>query len=206
MGRRSNTARTGTYSGRSIRIRALLSIGTVLGLGAVGTLAAWTDEATATANFSAGTLDLTLATAPGGTPADSIAVTSLNMTAMYPGVSRAATIEVSNTGTVPLTYLVASTAANGPGGSGGDLGGALTVSIYTGGTATNDGSTGTCNGTLVGTANIPLTGPLLPTARPLAPAGTETLCLVVALPATAPSDLQGTSTAVTFSFTGSIGS
>jgi predicted ribosomally synthesized peptide with SipW-like signal peptide len=206
MGRRSNPARTGGYSGRSVGTRALLSIGTVLGLGAVGTLAAWTDEATATASFSAGTLDLKLATAPGGTATDSIALTSLNMTAMYPGVSRAATVEVTNSGTVPLTYLLAGTAINGPGGSGGDLGGALTASIYAGGTPTNTGSTGTCTGTLIGTANIPLTGPLLATAQPLAPNGTETLCLVVALPVTAATDLQGTSTSVTFAFTGTIGS
>lgn len=206
MGRRSSDQRTGAYYGRSVRIRALLSIGTVLGLGAVGTLAAWTDQATATASFSAGTLDLKLATTTGGTPADSIEVTSLNMTAMYPGVSRAATVAVFNSGTVPLTYLMAGTSANGTGGSGGNLGGALTASIYTGGTATNSGTTGTCTGTLVGTANLPITGPLLAAPRLLAQAQTETLCLVVALPVTASTDLQGTSTSVTFTFTGSIGS
>jgi predicted ribosomally synthesized peptide with SipW-like signal peptide len=189
-----------------VQIRALLSIGTVLGLGAVGTLAAWTDEATATATFSAGTLDLKLAAVPGGTAADSIAVTSLNMTGMYPGVSRAAVVEVSNSGTVPLGYLLAGTAVNGSGGLGGNLGSALTVSIYPGGAATNSGSTGSCSGTANGAGNIPLIGSLLSTSRPLAPGTTEVLCLLVALPATAATELQGTSTTATFRFTGSIGS
>ncbi|WP_104138077.1 SipW-dependent-type signal peptide-containing protein [Arthrobacter sp. ZGTC131] len=206
MGRRNAIRPKGLSSPRGVRIRALLCIGTVLGLGAVGTLAAWTDEATATATFSAGTLALKLAAVPGGTLADSVAVTSMNMTGMYPGVSRAGMVEVANSGTVPLAYLLAGTASNGAGGLGGDLGSALTVSIYTGGTATNNGLAGTCSGTLIGTANIPLAGPLLATARPLAPATTEALCLLVALPAAAATELQGTTTTATFTFTGSIGS
>ena len=43
---------------RSDRVRAVLSLGIVLGFGAVGTLAYWTDDATASgATFESGTLN-----------------------------------------------------------------------------------------------------------------------------------------------------
>lgn len=184
---------------RSIRIRALLAAGMVFGLGAVGTLAAWTDESTATATFSAGTLDLKLGTAPEGPFTDSVALTSLDMASMYPGASKAGMISVSNSGTVPLAYTLAGTAT-------GDLGAALTVSVFAGGAATNDASTGTCSGTLLGTADLPLTGTLISSGRSLPAAGTESLCLLVKLPATAANSLQGAATTATFTFTGSMGS
>lgn len=184
---------------RSVRIRALLASGMVLGLGAVGTLAAWTDESTATATFSAGSLDLKLGSLPEGPFTDSVALTTLDMAAMYPGASKAGMLSLSNSGTVPLAYTLAGTA-------GGDLGSALTVSIFAGGTATNDASTGTCSGTLLGSAELPLAGTLISAARTLPAASTESLCLLVKLPATAPNTLQGTTTTATFTFTGSMGS
>ena len=189
----------GTVSDRSVRIRALLAAGMVLGLGAVGTLAAWTDESTATATFSAGTLDLKLGTLPEGPFTDTVALTTLNMPVMYPGVSRAGMVSVSNSGTVPLSYTLAGTGT-------GTLGAALTVSVFAGGTATNDASTGTCSGTLLGTADLPLIGTLISSARTLPATSTESLCLLVKLPSTAATTLQGTTSAATFTFTGSMGS
>lgn len=184
---------------RSVRIRALLAAGMVLGLGAVGTLAAWTDESTATATFSAGTLDLKLGTAPEGPFTDSVALTSLDMASMYPGASKAGMISVSNSGTVPLGYTLAGTAS-------GDLGAALTVSVFAGGAANNSASTGSCSGTLLGIADLPLAGTLISAARTLPAASIENLCLLVKLPATAPNSLQGTTSTATFTFTGSMGS
>ncbi|WP_458111601.1 CalY family protein [Arthrobacter sp. R1-13] len=184
---------------RSVRIRALLAAGMVLGLGAVGTLAAWTDESTATATFSAGTLDLKLSTVPQGPFTDTVALTTLDMPAMYPGVSKAGMVSVSNSGTVPLAYTLTGAAS-------GELGAALKVSVYLGGTATNVASTGTCSGTLLGTADLPLAGTLISSARTLPAASTESLCLLVKLPATASNSLQGTTTTANFTFTGSMGS
>jgi predicted ribosomally synthesized peptide with SipW-like signal peptide len=171
----------------------------VLGLGAVGTLAAWTDESAATATFSAGTLDLKLGTLPAGPFTDTVALTTLDMAAMYPGASKAGMITASNSGTVPLSYTLAGTGT-------GTLGAALKVSVYSGGAATNVASTGTCSGTLLGTTDLPLTGTLISSARTLPAASTENLCLLVKLPATAPNTLQGTTTTATFTFTGSMGS
>ena len=198
-GRRRAKREAGTVSNRSVRIRALLAAGMVLGLGVVGTLAAWTDESTATATFSAGTLDLELGTVPEGPFTDTVALTTLDMPAMYPGVSNAGMVSVSNSGTVPLGYTLAGTAT-------GDLGAALTVSVYSGGTATNNANTGSCSGTLLGTADLPLAGALISSARTLPAASTESLCLLVKLPSTAPNSLQGTTSTATFTFTGSMGS
>lgn len=199
VGKYSTEPEAGTATERSVRIRALLAAGMVLGLGAVGTLAAWTDESTATATFSAGTLDLKLGTLPEGPFTDTVALTTLDMAAMYPGASKAGMISVSNSGTVPLAYTLAGAAT-------GDLGTALTVSVYEGGAATNEANTGTCSGTLLGSADLPLVGALISSARTLPAASAENLCLLVKLPATAPNTLQGTTSTATFTFTGSMGS
>jgi predicted ribosomally synthesized peptide with SipW-like signal peptide len=206
MGRRSAATQKGTSTERSVRLRALLSAGMVLGLGAVGTLAAWTDESKATATFSAGTLDLKLKELPGGTFADSAAITSLNMTAMYPGVSRAGMVQLSNSGTVPLSYTLTGSAVAGLAGQGGDLGGSLQVGVYSGGAASNTGTTGSCTGTRIGTTDVALNSSLIATPLTLAPAGTADLCLVVSMPSNAASNLQGTSTTATFTFNASMGS
>lgn len=205
MGRRRATPQMGA-SERSVRLRALLAAGMVLGLGAVGTLAAWTDESTATATFSAGTLDLKLRTLPDGTLADSAAVTSLDMAAMYPGVSRAAMVQVSNSGTLPLTYTLTGSAVAGAVGLGGNLGTSLLVGVYSGGSASNTATTGSCTGTRIGTADVTLVGSLFSVPRTLAPAGTEALCLAVSLPASAANNIQGTGTTATFTFNAGMGS
>lgn len=71
----------GATSGRA---RAIMSVGIVLGLGAVGTLAAWTDNATATSGvFSTGSIEMKL----NGDPGDPTAYgfTALTKTGMMPG-------------------------------------------------------------------------------------------------------------------------
>lgn len=205
VGRRKATAPPGA-SERSVRLRALLAGGMVLGLGSVGTLAAWTDESTATATFSAGTLDLKVKTLPDGTLADSVTMTSLEMTAMYPGVSKAAMIQVSNSGSVPLSYTLTGSAVAGAAGLGGNLGTSLLVGVYSGGSASNTATTGSCTGTPIGTADAALAGALISSPLPLASAATHDLCLVVSLPADAANNLQGTSTTAAFAFNASMGS
>jgi hypothetical protein len=108
-------------------------------------------------------------------------------------------VSLSNSGTVPLSYTLTGTGT-------GTLGAALKVSVYVGGTATNDAITGNCSGTLLGTADLPLVGTLISSARTLPVAATESLCLLVKLPSTAATTLQGTTSAATFTFTGSLGS
>ncbi|WP_027503677.1 SipW-dependent-type signal peptide-containing protein, partial [Rhodococcus sp. UNC363MFTsu5.1] len=69
----------------------MASLGIVLGLGAIGTLAAWSDTATATSGvFSTGSIDLQLNGQQGNPGAYAFA--TLTKTGMMPGNSVAATL------------------------------------------------------------------------------------------------------------------
>ena len=171
------------------RVRALLAVGTVLGLGAVGTLAAWTDSSTATTGtFSTGTIDLRLGS--GATDPNPFSITTFAMSTMSPGSEKEATLQVNNSGSLPFTYNVVGSATNSGGGSD-QLGSALTLQIYAG---------SACSGTVL---NSPakFTFPGLTAARTLAAGTNETLCFKATLPAGADTALQGKSTVGTFVFT-----
>ncbi len=204
MGRRSKGTVRPQASPAGVRLRALLSLGMVVGLGAVGTLAAWSDEAKAEATFTAGKLDLALNDAVGD-----VALTTTTVGNVHPGSSWAGTIKVSNKGTIPLVYTVASSFEDLNGGvlGAGTPGTAtqpalpgLQVKVYLGGTATNVNFQGTCSGTLVGSG--PLGGALVSTTQPLQPNVDEILCIRLDLPMDAPNEAQGDSTKVTFHFNG----
>ena len=82
----------------------------MLGLGAVGTLAYWTDSVAITGGtFSAGHLDLQVNNSDAPPP-----VTSLAMSNMAPGESVAATFTVQNKGTVDFTYSAKDVALGAP--------------------------------------------------------------------------------------------
>lgn len=204
MGRRSRDTSKSLASPATVRLRALLSLGMVVGLGAVGTLAAWSDQATATATFTAGKLDLALNDAAGD-----VALTTTTVGNVHPGSSWAGTIKVSNKGTIPLVYTVASSFKELEGGV---LGAGLPqtatqpaqpglqAEVYLNGAATNTNFKGTCSGTLIGSG--PLGGVLMNTTQPLEPNVDETLCIRLELPQDAPNEAQGDSTNVTLTFTG----
>ena len=171
------------------RVRAVLAVGGVLGLGAVGTLAAWTDQSTATSGqFSAGKIDIKLGTTPvdNNPPAFT---TAFAVTAMKPGDTVIAPLQVNNSGTVPFTYTISGTATNN--GAGADqLGTAMAVQVY---------PNATCTGATVLNTPLKFTFPAT-TPRPLAATANETLCFRATLPATADTALQSTSTVATFTF------
>ncbi len=203
--RRAQRQRTG-------RIRAVLALGTVLGLGAVGTMAYWTDTATmSTGSLSAGELDIGLDDtfldgAGGSYPNSSIAVPSL-----VPGESIAFTVKVNNRGTTPLTYTAAATAS----GALATLNTAPVTSanrlqwnVFVSGSATNSGSEaggdrlGTCSGSqtyapaVLGGASTTVIG----TAQTIATGGSQNICIRVSLPTAAPNELQNTTATGLFVF------
>lgn len=172
------------------RVRALLALGTVLGVGAVGTTAAWTDESTAiSGQFTTGRVDIKL-----GSPAvnnDPPAfTTALALTNMKPSDTVQATLQVSNSGTVPFTYTISGTATNN--GTGADqLGAAMLVQIYP-----NSG----CLGNAI--LNSPTKFTFSATsARALAVGANETLCVKATLPAAADTALQGATSVATLTLT-----
>jgi predicted ribosomally synthesized peptide with SipW-like signal peptide len=189
----------------TVRLRAFLSLGLALGLGAVGTFAYWTDDVVISGStFTAGTLDLQV------NNADSYATTTLGMTAMVPGNTSAEVLTVKNNGTAPLKYTMTggltgtnaadynTAAANG-----------LLLTISVGGTKSGTGNTSTCTGGTVIVSSVPLTSTtstaIITPRRPASAMiqnATEALCFQVKLADTAPSSLQGKTATATFTATG----
>lgn len=171
-----------------IRVRALLCLGGLLGTGAVGTLAAWSDRATATSGtFGTGTITLQLDNTK------TLAMNTLAATNLLPGESVAAMVTVQNKGTLPLTYTMAATT---PAGSP-QVASQLLVATHSGGTATNATAaglrSGSCSGSKVAEAPLAAAGsvPVITAPRPVvARTGTEVLCVSVRLAASAPVSVQ----------------
>ncbi|ROQ36742.1 putative ribosomally synthesized peptide with SipW-like signal peptide [Frondihabitans sp. PhB188] len=183
---------------RSGRVRAVLALGAVVGLGTVATLAAWSDTGAATGTFSTGSLDLKLQGQDG-----TVAVTSLSMANAVPGTVVYANLPVSNAGTVPFTYGFTVGSTNGADAT------PLNANLNWG--IVSNGTSATCNATTYTSAagvtatNISPTTTLSAapavTGRPLAVGAVENLCFRVELPSSAPTGAQGRSTVATVSFT-----
>ena len=177
------------------RVQALLALGILTLPLSVGTFAFWTDDVAITGTtFSAGTLDLRvngLDTVTG--------YTTLNLATMAPGNTVAGVLTVRNNGNVPLKYTSVTAATNTDTKN---LRGALVVKV-TGDTAvTGSSPAATCAGTALAGTSTALNGGLVSTGRLLAAATEEKICVQVTLPTTAASALQGATTDVTFTFTG----
>lgn len=174
------------------RVRVALAACSVLGVGAVGTLAAWTDTSTATSGtFSTGTVDLKLGTTSANAvdTNPSTFTTGLTLTNMAPGSTKSQTLVVVNSGTLAFGYTIAGTATNN--GAGTDqLGSGLSLQVFPGTTCTGTALNSTGKFTFNAT-----------TARTLAAGANESLCFVATLPTTADSALQNQSTVGTFTFT-----
>ena len=179
---------------RSVPLRAILSVGLVLGFGSAGTFAYWTDQAAVTGiTFTAGVLDLEV----NDDSDDNVNYTSLNIANMIPGQSVAGTIKVENTGNVPFTYT-ATTSASNPDGK--NLAAALELKVTTG-SVSGSSPNATCSGSTI-TGSVALSsGSLVASARSLAGSAHESLCLQVSMPSGSSSSLQGSTTGVTLTFT-----
>jgi predicted ribosomally synthesized peptide with SipW-like signal peptide len=183
----------------SVRVRAALSLGVVLGFGTVGTLAAWTDDVAITgSNFTAGTLNLQV------NNADAYATTTLGMTGMVPGNTSAEILTVRNAGTVPLKYTLTG-GLTGTDAASYNSTAALTLNIKTGATRSGTGNSATCTG---GTSiyNAALTSTtttaIIGTGRQINASGTEALCFQVTFAANAANSLQGDTATASFTASG----
>lgn len=187
VGARARAVLTGS------RTRAIASLGIVLGLGAIGTLAAWSDTATATSGvFSTGSVDLKLNGDPGNPTAYNFA--TLTKSNMMPGNSVAATLPVQNAGVASFTYTMAAAATTSP------LAPFLKVTISTGtsnGTVCSGGTAIATDVALVsgGSANL-ITAP-----RTLNNGVSETLCFQVKVDPAATTAAQGQTVNASFNFT-----
>lgn len=184
---------------RSMQIRALLSLGILVGLSSVSTLAAWTGTATATSNITSGTVALG-AGATAGTASKATYPVPIPTTNWYPGTTAAATVVVMNTGSLPAQYSIKGSINED---SDGVLGQNLVVSVKTGSAV----SSTACSGEkeiLSKAAGTIFSGEAI---RPkLEPGAYESICVQYSLPATAASSLQGETTTINLVFTSSVGS
>ena len=185
---------------RSTRVRALLSIGIVLGFGAVGTLAYWTDSATLTGGtFQSGKLDLKL---NGG---DSFANTTFTAPNLQPGESIASSFPVNNAGTIDFNFTATGISSGGTAPY-------LLFTVKTTSTASNLGTAtagdrvGTCSGTATafGPAllNLATAQTVIGTNQLVTVlAGSENVCIIARLDPTAPNLAQSQTTgSATFVF------
>lgn len=180
---------------KSTRVRALLSIGMVFGLGAVGTLAYWTDSATlAAGTFTSGTLDIKLNGSDGTAANPASFTTSLALANMQPGNSKAAVVNVQNAGNIDFTYTATGLA-------GGALAPFLSFNVRVGGSVAGTGSSQTCTGgTSFFTGTLTASSqPVIAANQPLNAGANGDVCVSATLP-TAEAGGQGLSTTSTFSF------
>lgn len=183
------------------RARAVLALGMVFGLGAVGTMAQWSQTVTAETGLfssSAGTVDLTINdTKPN---ADLSGISQLGR-----GQSGSTTANLKNTGTANLKYsvdLAIAEHSNQTGSTGQVRGNAsslrqnMTVSLYSG---------TTCTGTAIATKTAPTVAKQ--TLQPdvdLAAGAEKPYCILASVSSTAPVESRTAQVGVTFSFNASI--
>lgn len=184
------------------RLRAVLSLGMVLGLGAVGTMANWSDTATATTGTFAtreAKLEIKL-----NQQRPSYTFAALNKINLARGASVAGMLPVNNTGDVDFTYTVAAqTADEGTATYGGANAGTfaqnLTVAVFAGGTASATTCTG---GTSVTSTTLALGSKAIISApRALAHGATENLCFQLTVNSAAPIAARMSALRIGFGFT-----
>lgn len=166
-------------------VTALLLGLTTVSLGAgMFSLALFTDTDGSTADFEAGTVDIT--TSP---------TVLFDIDAMVPGDDTTQALTIDNDGTATFRYAMTVTAT-------GTLGDALTLQVRTQGTncATFDGTVILAATTLDGAAFGDPTAGADTGDRTLAPISSEVLCVRVSLPLAADDTLQGTTSAATLTF------
>ena len=193
-------------------MRVLLAAGLVFGVGAFATLAAWTDNENATGSFGASVFDTQSASAGSPTYASNTAAPGASLTfnasAMSPGVSHYAWLNVRTTtattvaGTVALTGI-----ANNAGG----LIGALQYRIVR---TASVNPTSPCDATAFAGTPVFIAGaaatylqanaavPVTPVASPIAAAGGAIgYCFEVRVAPGSANTYQGTTGTVTWTFT-----
>lgn len=190
-------------STRSMRVKAILSMGILLGFGAVSTLAAWTGSATATSTVESATIALGVGDTAGSATSKTYAMT-ITGNNLYPGAGSVSTVTVKNTGSISAPYTVSGNVAETGSGT---LGAGLAITAKVGATVSGSGSNMTCSGgTIIVSKNAGAPFSASSAARTLAAGSSEALCVQYSLPISAPDALQGSSTSISLNFTSTVGS
>lgn len=196
---------------RTVPGRLLLSLGLVLGFGAIGTVAYWSDSAAlSTGTITSGSLDLQIGGLDPGTGQVAWQAVGANELWGYsvkeldnvaPGESVAMDLFLRNAGTAPLTFTASGTSTTM------QMNPHLTASTVLGGQASNTGTrdavnrAGTCSAgtpwwTRQGLSTTPVA--VTPNDAPveLAAGAQIRVCMIAGLAAAAPGSAQGTETEI----------
>ncbi|MFC0316352.1 SipW-dependent-type signal peptide-containing protein [Gordonia phosphorivorans] len=185
------------------RARAIASLGMVFGLGAVGTLAAWSDQAVATTGmFSTSAVNVQMEL-NGERPTTELA--ALSKTNLARGATLAGKLPVKNTGSAPFTYTIkALSEDNGTAGYGDASAAAfaqnLKVNVYRGatvvGTTCSGGTAVNAGGTALGLGPVAISS-----ASPtLAVGDSDDLCFQITLDSNAPIAARMSALSIDFQF------
>lgn len=183
------------------RTRAVLSLGMVFGLGTVGTMAAWSDTATATTGmFSTSSVNVQIKV---NSQRPTYNFTSLNKINLALGASVAGMLPVNNTGDTNFTYTTkaitgdAGTATYGSANAN-TFASNLTVTVFAGGSSNGTACTG---GSQVASKPLAVGSvDLISTARAITAGQTEQLCFQVAVSPSAPLAARMSALNVSFKF------
>ncbi|MDF2559379.1 MAG: hypothetical protein K0R99_825 [Microbacterium sp.] len=193
------------------RVQALLACALLLGVGAAGSLASWSDSELAGSSFTAGSFALVSRTDTGAFaahPENAAATLSWTLSPLFPGESTAAWVQVQAAGSVDGEVLLSGVslstepAAGSPEAAFRD---ALLVRASV--TSSTDPTPPECTASTPGVEVTGLTQiPVLPAQEVDAAGGsTVTYCIVLTLPADAPAAAQGAALLPTWVITGSTG-
>ncbi|WP_164877634.1 SipW-dependent-type signal peptide-containing protein [Prescottella agglutinans] len=169
------------------RVRAALSLGIVLGLGSVGTLAAWSDTATATSNvFKTGVVDLKLGQDPG---ADNYTFSAFSGSSLLPGSSVQAPLDVRNKGDMAFNYSMTAKATGNT-----TVAGQITLTVF---------GNGSCSGTAIKSVTMSTSDQAMITDKgPVgALSGFDTICVKATAGDSLYKAMQSQSINVVFTFT-----
>jgi predicted ribosomally synthesized peptide with SipW-like signal peptide len=174
-------------------LRILLCFGGLFGATWAGTYATFTDSATATSTFTAGSVDLLL----NNEADDDYAFTTLQVLNLKPGDVQYAPLTIANNGSLNFAYTMATSATNADGLG---LRDQLTLGVK------KVANTGACDaaGYAASVDTMTASGALSAGAiasRALAAGASEVACFRLDLPALTGNAFQGATTPATFTFT-----
>lgn len=187
---------TSVFRSASGRVRAVIALGSVLGVGAIATLAAWSDSGDVQATFSTGVLDLTFDDGEDGNPTP-YALTSLSLAGAAPGDEAYAPLEINNAGTVDFTYVMDTTVtplADGDQTEADALAAELELTVVGVETAEDCGAAAFDAPAETVVAAGPLSGAAIATDRALTAGTSEVLCHRIIVGEDPPQDAGATAT------------
>jgi predicted ribosomally synthesized peptide with SipW-like signal peptide len=177
----------------SRKIKVVLALGSLSSAVWASTFATFTDSATATSTFTAGTVDLVLS----GDTDDAYAFTSLESSNLKPGDVVYAPLTVANTGSLGFSYSMSSASTNGDSKALRDTL-KLGAKVVANSAACDSAGVGYAASLVAAMAEGAISSAAI-ASRTLA-SGSEVLCFKVELPSTAGDALQGATTTTTMTF------